>query len=307
MGKKLVIYGAGKMGNDMYSFLKYLGVTDNVYGFCDKRYMEVGQVEDKKVFGLEELKDKKVVYYVALGDEEEKEKLEKELHCIKKKDLPQFFEINRAEFNRKYCAFFHIDAMEGYFENAEKEDAIKTFWAEDSEFYQMFRKLDLTNVIELACGRGRHVPHYMDKAEKITLVDILEKNIEWCKKRFENSDKIVYYKNNGYDLEELETGKYTALFSYDAMVHFEMLDIYSYLKDIYRVLEKGGMALLHHSNYCSDYKVSFSNSANDSGRNFMSKMLFAYLADRAGFEVVEQKVIDWEVPELDCISLIKKL
>ena len=44
-------------------------------------------------------------------------------------------------------------------------------------FYQYFRELDLRNVIELACGRGRHVPHYMKQAKAITLVDILEENI----------------------------------------------------------------------------------------------------------------------------------
>ena len=32
-------------------------------------------------------------------------------------------------------------------------------------------------MVELACGRGRHVLHYIDKAENVILVDILDKNI----------------------------------------------------------------------------------------------------------------------------------
>lgn len=48
----------------------------------------------------------------------------------------------------------------------------------------MFQQLDLTNVVELACGRGRHVPMYIDKAGGVTLVDILQKNIEICQERF---------------------------------------------------------------------------------------------------------------------------
>lgn len=38
----------------------------------------------------------------------------------------------------------------------------------------------------------------------------------------------------------------------------------------------------------------------------MSKDLFAYLSYRAGFDVVEQKVIDWGVKDLDCVTLLKK-
>lgn len=38
----------------------------------------------------------------------------------------------------------------------------------------------------------------------------------------------------------------------------------------------------------------------------MSSECFAYLAYRAGFIILEQNVIDWGVPELDCISLVEK-
>lgn len=94
------------------------------------------------------------------------------------------------------------------------------------------------------------------------------------------------------------------MFCYDAMVHFEMMDIYEYLKDIYRVLVPGGMVLIHHSNYTADYKASFANTPH--GRSFMSKDIFAYLAYRGGFEIISQQVINWGVKDLDCISLIHK-
>ena len=88
------------------------------------------------------------------------------------------------------------------------------------------------------------------------------------------------------------------------MVHFEMMDIFEYLKDIHRVLRKGGMALFHHSNNTSNYKNSYSTATG--GRSYMSKELFAYLAYRAGFEIVEQRVFDWNVKDLDCVSLVRK-
>ena len=39
----------------------------------------------------------------------------------------------------------------------------------------------------------------------------------------------------------------------------------------------------------------------------MSRELFAYLAHRAGLEVLEQQTIDWSgVKDLDCITLVEK-
>lgn len=134
-------------------------------------------------------------------------------------------------FYREWCAFFHAKYNDNWFNEAELKDAVDVFWNEGSVFYQEFRKLDLENVIELACGRGRHVPHYINKAEKITLVDILEENMIICRDRFKDSNKIEYYKNNGYNLEKLNDDSYTSLFTYDSMVHFELMDIYEYLKD----------------------------------------------------------------------------
>ena len=64
------------------------------------------------------------------------------------------------------------------------------FWGEESVFYRFFRELDLHNVIELACGRGRHVSYYMNKAEMITLVDILEENMVICKERFKDVNSV---------------------------------------------------------------------------------------------------------------------
>lgn len=85
--------------------------------------------------------------------------------------------------------------------------------------------------------------------------------------------------------------------------------IESYLKDCYRVLKQNRKAIFHHSNL-TDY-LGNHYKQNPHWRNFMSKELFAHLAKRSGFEVLEQIVIDWGEGEqhyshLDCITLVSK-
>lgn len=307
MENQFIIYGAGKRGVSWYNFLKQNNLNDNIYGFCDKNYENIKCVGEKKVYSYEEVKNLGLPFFVSIVDKDMINEVIEFLNNngnIVENDLSRLLNVDEVEFNRMYCAFFHVENMDRYFTKAEDDKALDIFWDENSLFYQMFKKLDITDVIELAVGRGRHVQKYIDKVNSITVVDILQKNIDICKERYKNYNHIKYYCNNGYDLNKLPDNSYTAVFSYDAMVHFEMLDIYNYLKEMHRVLRKGGCALIHHSNNHSNYKASFQNSAH--GRNYMSKDLFAYLAYRAGFEIVEQNIIDWGVKDLDCISLIRK-
>lgn len=309
---KIIFYGAGEYGKEMLDFMYYMNLGDNVIGFCDKNANNIQYIEGKKVYSLEEVEKLEIEYsiVITIAKKEFREEVEKEL-----KERNVFYYSNITEWvnrsnidvinwGREFCGFFHKRGMNGYFENVERKESIDLFWRKDTEFYKMFCNLDLENVVELACGRGRHVPQYIESARHITLVDILNENIEYCKQRFRDKDNISYYCNNGFNLERLDSNSYSALFTYDAMVHFELIDVYNYLQDIYRILTPGAYALFHHSNNTRDYKLSFENASH--GRNYMSKDLFAYLAYRCGFEIIDQKVIDFVEPELDCISLIRK-
>ena len=306
----IVLYGAGKRGRKIEDLLYMNGIV--IEGFVDSYktgYVDCESGRRYSVKGISEVLRGGDSIIVTIADQKVNCEITEKLKnngidvVIVENILNKATDI--VEKNRLYVAEYHVREMDDYFVEAEKDEKISLFWGPDSKFVDFFQRLALDQVIELACGRGRHVPHYVESAKSVTLVDILEKNIEYCRERFKENQKIVYYKNNGYDLHDLPSESYTALFTYDAMVHFEMLDIFNYLKETQRVLKNGGRALFHHSNNSSDYRVTFSSGT--SGRNYMSKDLFAYLANRAGLKILEQRVFDWDdVQDLDCLSLVEK-
>jgi SAM-dependent methyltransferase len=198
-----------------------------------------------------------------------------------------------------------------YYAKAEDEAWVEAFWHPKSKFRRLFDRLNTRTLVELACGHGRHTARILNTPElrhgidRICLLDINNENIQFCKNRFNNNTLVHHFINNGFDFQPLESGSVTAIFCYDAMVHFEYDAVHSYIEDAYRILTPGGRALLHHSNY--DKSPGTINYSNPHGRNFMSKNLFAHIAIRAGFEICEQFIIHWDdFRNLDCISLIEK-
>ena len=97
----------------------------------------------------------------------------------------------------------------------------------------------------------------------------------------------------------------TAVFCYDAMVHFDPEVVKSYVSDTKRVLRPGGRALYHHSNFNKPEGMAY--SATKHARNRMTQQEFIGYAKQAGLLVVESQVIRWGAEvELDCVTLLEK-
>lgn len=139
----------------------------------------------------------------------------------------------------------------------------------------------------------------------LTLVDIFDSNLEFCRNRLCAYPFIRYIKNNGYSFEPIASQTVTAIYCYDSMVHFSPDIVESYLQDAERILLPGGKALFHHSNYSAPLDRHYGQNPN--ARNHMTKELFSSFAAQSDLKVVESKVIDWSTnKELDCITLVQK-
>ncbi len=304
----LYIFGAGAMGEKYAQLLRENKVEIN--GFIDtykKGEITVGE-NLYPIVPIEQVGSEDIIV-VSILDIKTREDIIKNIEekGLCHKDIAEllYCENEDEEKKRRLIGDYHFTQMDDYFESAESNENTGIFWDQSSLFKKMFNKLDTEICVEIACGRGRHVPFYINNCKQVILVDIQRNNIELCKKRFSEYNIIKYYCNNGQDLKEIVDESVTCVFSYDSMVHFEMIDIYSYLKEMRRILKQNGMALIHHSNNTEDYRIDFTTGKN--GRNYMSADLFAYLAHRAGLKVVEQHIIDWaNCKNLDCITLLQK-
>lgn len=215
--------------------------------------------------------------------------------------------MSRVAEIREKLGKVHIDTP--YYAGVDNPNHLGIFWNTDSLFRRMFDQLDLTNVVELACGHGRHAAQIVNRAGRITVIDINKENIDVCRKRFSQNSNVFYSVNNGVDLREIKTETVTALFCYDAMVHFEASDVIAYLSEIARIMRPGGRALLHYSN-CEDFPEG-TYEDEPHWRNFFSEKLMRHFANRAGFRLIDTQITPWPPtavtqPRIDAVTLLEK-
>ena len=190
-----------------------------------------------------------------------------------------------------------------YFDKA--ENLSDGFWNVDGAFYQNFQQLDLTSCLELACGHGRHAARIADKCGRLYLVDTSIDAIDFVTRRFDGRPNITCHLSvDGASFHFVPDGSLTSMFSYDAMVHFEFFNVWSYLQEIARTLAPGGRALIHHSNYSANPTGKFTD--NPGWRNYMCESTFRHMVSRCGLSILSFRALDWSAPNSDALSLLQK-
>jgi len=198
----------------------------------------------------------------------------------------------------------------GYFDKFDTPEMLGIFWDERSRFRRAFDRLDLSDVLEIAAGAGRHSAQIVDRCQSLALIDTSSAAVELARTRFSNDAHVsVVLSDDGRTLP-FPAGAFSAVFSYDAMVHFEPLTINSYLTEIARVLRPGGRAVLHHSAYTNNPTGAFRD--NPGWRNFMPTKLMMHLGSRAGLTLISHETFRWRraarrpwTPKTDALSVFK--
>src|SRR5215510_2679714 len=114
---------------------------------------------------------------------------------------------------------------------ADPEQQLETFWSYHGHFRPLFERLNLRSAIDLACGRGRHAEIVALYSHHLTLMDIHQTNIDFCKRRLGHYPYLNFVVNSGHDFQPIGDEQATGIYCYDAMVHFSPDIVEAYLQD----------------------------------------------------------------------------
>lgn len=189
---------------------------------------------------------------------------------------------------------------------AQVETLTDGFWRPGTPFRRLFDLLDRRRIVEIACGQGRHSVLAPRDYESFLALDTSVDAIAEANRRYGDLKPLRFLVSQDGSSIPAPDASQTAIFSYDAMVHFEPLTVNAYLAEAARVLQAGGRGLFHHSNYDANPTGKFTDSPN--WRNYMRRDLFAHFCSRHGLNVLEQIEMDWgDVKKSDCLSLFEKI
>lgn len=156
------------------------------------------------------------------------------------------------------------------------------------------------NVLEIAPGFGRMTKLLLRSDINLDIVDLNNICIIKCVELFGN--KINTYKVNDGKSLNYNCDYYDFVFSYDSFVHITSDIIEMYIKDISRILRKGGYAFIHHSYFNGNIEPS----KNKAGRSNMSPKLFKTIVENNNMKVISQEIFTISNEVNDTITIFKK-
>lgn len=191
-----------------------------------------------------------------------------------------------------------------YFKNA--EEAIEAQWS--NIIWPLIKGFDFSTTLEIAPGGGRNTARLLPLTTRLYLVELNQYALDLCRNRFDDSlmvDRLSFHINDGMHLPMIADNSITAIYTWDSAVHFDKHIIYSYLLEFKRTLKEGGQVFIHHSNY-GEQPGSENFKDNPQWRSNMSAQLMADYCREIGLKVENQVLLDWVVPKLDCISILRQ-
>lgn len=165
-------------------------------------------------------------------------------------------------------------------------------------------------VLEIAPGFGRWTKYLSGLAEQLIVIDLVEKCIDYCKKKFANEKHLKYYVNDGKSIDMVEDNTLDFVFSFDSLVHAEMDVMLAYIEQLSKKLSNNGVAFIHHSNI-GEYKNltdDIVKMGKDHGRAFtVTADSVRKSIEKTGLACISQETINWGSELMtDCITVFTR-
>jgi hypothetical protein len=174
------------------------------------------------------------------------------------------------------------------------------------EFFQPGKPVSFC---DFACGQGAIASHLAKSLagagydiKRALLIDTVDDNLDAARPRLEglNCGEVDTFVVNGNNFGGYGGEKVDFLYSWDAMVHFDLIDVVGYISTVSKVVD--GYCFFHHSNYGN---VTNDIRDNPHWRNFMTMDVFAQICTSSGLSVLKQEVFAWGEKDLDCITVAR--
>lgn len=150
-------------------------------------------------------------------------------------------------------------------------------------------------ILEIGPGGGRWTAELLRlEPRRIIAVDLTERCIELCRKRFLREPRLELHRNDGRDLSFVADDTIDFIYSFDVFVHVEAPEIDAYFGEFARVLRPGGRAAIH---YASLDRAPAGDPRRGWRADFTSVEMHALLA-KHGFALVA----DYYEPWISCAN-----
>jgi cyclopropane fatty-acyl-phospholipid synthase-like methyltransferase len=160
--------------------------------------------------------------------------------------------------------------------------------------------LPARRILEIAPGRGRWTQFLLRQCDEYFGVDISEKCIEFCRRRFAAESRARFFANDGQSLRMVADDSIDFVVSLDSLVHVELDVLREYIWQTAQKLTSVGVAFIHHSNGAGD-GVDAAEAQAHSRALSVSATIVKELAEDCGCRVLIQEELNWAGATLiDC-------
>ncbi len=172
---------------------------------------------------------------------------------------------------------------------------------------RIMRYLPCDHVLEIAPGFGRITRFLKYQCKSMELVDLTERCIEACKKRFQDEAGFRYHVNDGRDLSMIADNSVDFAISFDSLVHADHDVLEAYVTQLATKLRQKGFAFLHHSNLGA-FRDEATGTIPFENKHWRSETMSAAkmrdFCEQAGAVCITQELVNWGGTEIhDCFSV----